>query len=39
MDLSGMIDSAATAELVRAVVAGAPGSGHRYQVTHCKSLL
>ena len=34
-----MIDSAATAELVGAAVAGTLGSGHRDQITDCKSLL
>ena len=39
MDLTGMIDSAVTAKLVGAAVAGSLGSGHRDQVTDCKSLL
>ena len=39
LDFTGMIDSAATAELVGAAVAGTLGSGHRDQVTDCKSLL
>ena len=33
LDLTGLIDSAATAELVEAAVAGTLGSGHRDQVT------
>ena len=37
MDLSGKVDSAATAELVGAAVAGAAGTDHRDQVTDCKS--
>ena len=39
MDLTGMIDSATTAELVGAAVAGTLGAGHRDQITDCKSLL
>ena len=39
MDLTGKVDSAATAELVGAAVAGAAGTGHRDQVTDCKSIL
>ena len=39
MDLTGKVDSAATAELVGAAVAGAAGTGHKDQVTDCKSIL
>ena len=39
MDLTGKVDSAATAELVGAAVAGVAGTGHRDQVTDCKSIL
>ena len=39
LDLTALIDSAATAVLVEAAVAGTLGSGHRDQVTDCKSLL
>ena len=38
-DLTGKVDSAATAELVGAAVAGAAGTDHRDQVTDCKSIL
>lgn len=38
-DLTGRVDSAATAELVGAAVAGAAGTGHKTQVTDCKSFL
>ena len=36
IDLTGKVDSAATAELVGAAVAGAAGTDHRDQVTDCK---
>ena len=39
LDLLGKVDSATTAELVGAAVAGAAGMGHRDQVTDCKSIL
>ena len=35
----GRVDSAATAELVDAAVAGAAGTDHRDQVTDCESIL
>ena len=38
-DLTGKVDSATTTELVGAAVAGAAGTGHRDQVTDCKSIL
>ena len=39
MNLTGKVDSAATAELVVAAVAGAAGTDHKDQVTDCKSIL
>ena len=39
LDLTGLIDSVAMGELIGAAVVGTLGSGHRDQVTDCKSLL
>lgn len=39
LDLTGRVDSAATAQLVGAAVSGAAGTGHKGQVTDCKFIL